>query len=217
MPAYSVKTLLSLVPEGTFVSQKMGDYSLTEKDMRVALALCREFRPHNVLEFGVCQGHTAKFLLDNCPGIMYYVGIDLLPDKFPKRGIVPKQAGALVSGRPAYNRILTDETVGDFTCKLGRWLRSTYQEEFDCIIMDANHEDWATKRDTDACAPYMKPGGLWLWHDYNVESRQHPNGKVFGVKRYLDGLIAEGRRIMTPDEEDRDPWKCCSLAWEIAQ
>jgi len=219
MSDYSVKEILSQTDE-RIAAGAMGDYSLTEKDMRVALALFRQFRPETVLDFGVNEGHTADFLLKHCPWIKLWVGVDLLPEKFPERGIVPKVAGRLATGDPRFCSLLTDETIGDFQVKVAKLIagqpgRPAAAGFFDCVIIDANHEDWATKRDTEGTAPYLRKGGLWLWHDYNVESRQNPNARVFGVKGYLDGLIAAGRQIKTPDEADRDPWTCCSLAWEM--
>ncbi len=187
----------------------MNDYSLTEKDMRVALALFNKHKPVSVLDFGVNEGSTAAFLLNNCPFIDRYIGVDLEPQLFKDRGIVPKAAGWRVGANRKFFVVLTDETIADFQGKIAPFA------PFDCITMDANHEDWATKRDTEACWPLLSDGGLMLWHDYNVESRQHSNGKPFSLIKYLDALIASGREIMTPDDQPRAPWKCCSLAWEV--
>lgn len=30
-------------------------------------------------------------------------------------------------------------------------------------------------------------------------------------------FFVQGHPIMFPDEVDRDPWRCCSLAWEVTQ
>lgn len=208
MPSYSVDELLAETPLN-IAAGRMNDYSLTEKDMRVALALFHQYEPKTVLDFGVNDGSTAAFLLEHCPWIKHWVGVDLRPELFPTRGIVPKQAGRLAAHDGRYSSLLTDETVDDFQRRLTElgW-------RFDCIIMDANHEDWATKRDTDACEPFAAKPCLWLWHDYNVDSRQAPAGRPFGVLGYIDDLNAGERNIHTPDEKDRDPWRCCSLAWE---
>jgi predicted O-methyltransferase YrrM len=209
MPTYDVAALsatTSDVPDG-----EMNSFSLTPADMRVALALFREHKPKRILEFGVNEGSTAAYLLQHCPFIELYVGVDLIPERFPMRGIVPKKAGWRVGDDPRYESVLTDETVADFLRKIADY------GTFDAIVMDANHEDWATQRDTEACATVMRPGGLWLWHDYGVESRQHSNGKPFSLINYLNALEASGRKIMFPNDMPRDPWACCSLAWEIKQ
>jgi hypothetical protein len=210
MPPYPVRALLDAVPAEVAASAQMGDYSLTERDMRVAAALFATYWPMHVLEVGVCQGHTAAFLLDNFGSIREYVGVDRRPDLFPHCGIVPKYAGQRARRDDRFSCILTDESVED----LQRQLKAL-GHRFDCIIMDANHTEAGTRRDTEAVWPWSAYECLWIWHDYNVESRQNPTGKVFGVKPYIDGLIAQGRKIMTPDEVDRDPWKCVSLAWEV--
>lgn len=209
MLTYDVAEILSLTEN--VETPGMGDFSMTPKDMQVALALFKIHQPRKVLEFGVCQGHTAAFLLKHCPFIEVYVGVDLKPELFPERGIVPEVAGRLAAADSRYVSLLTDETVEDFQAQL----RALGEEPFDCAIMDANHEDWATKRDTEAVDWFLEVGGLWLWHDYDVESRQHSNGEVFSLKGYLDALMLTGRCIHTPRDVDRDPWTCCSLAWEV--
>ncbi|MFH1739541.1 MAG: class I SAM-dependent methyltransferase [bacterium] len=209
MPDYNVNILFDMVDK-TVKLPTMGDFSLTPKDMLVALSLFRVHQPSRVLEFGVCQGHTAAFLLRHCPFISEYVGVDLEPELFPARGIVPRVAGALAIDDPRYSSVLTDETVDDFRLAI----QTSKPGLFDCVIMDANHEDWATKRDTEACLPLLTTGGLILWHDYNVESRQHSNGLPFSLKGYLDEL-AKDRCIHMPADVNRDPWTCCSLAWSV--
>jgi predicted O-methyltransferase YrrM len=208
MPIYDVVPLLAKNPSH-IAAGRMNDYSLTEKDLLVVLALFQEYKPRRILEFGVNEGSTASFLLENCPFIELYVGVDLIPERFPMRGIVPKKAGWRVGDDPRYESVLTDETVEDFKRKIADY------RAFDAIIMDANHEDWATLRDTEACEPFLRSGGLLLWHDYGVESRQHSNGKPFSLIHYLNALEASGRKIMFPNDQPRNPWECVSIAWEV--
>jgi len=211
MPRYHVDDLLCTVPS-CLAEGRMGMYSLTERDMLVALALFRIYRPKRVLDFGCNEGDTASFLLEQCPGITLWVGVDLKPEMFQHRGIVPKVAGHLARGDDRFHAVLTDETIQD----MARQLNENGWTEFDAIIMDANHEDWATQRDTEGCEPFAASPCLWLWHDYNVESRYGSVGKPFGVKKYIDKLMRQGRTIMVPDETDRDPFKCVSIAWEVS-
>jgi predicted O-methyltransferase YrrM len=210
VPLYNVQSYLDKTPPA-IARGWMGDYSLTEDDLRVALELFCEQEPRRVLEFGVNQGHTAAFLLHHCAFIESYIGVDLEPDLFPTRGIVPQIAGDLALGDPRYSTVLTDETIPT----LRRILKQRGDQEFDCIIIDANHSEPGTRRDTEGCDPLLRTGGLWIWHDDNVGSRQDPNVKRFGVKDYLDKLEAAGRTIWRPDQTDRNPWACVSLAFEI--
>jgi predicted O-methyltransferase YrrM len=219
MPTYSVSELLSETPDD-IAAGRMNPYSLTEKDMRVLLALVNKHRPKRVLDFGINEGSTAAFILDHCPWIEEWVGIDLIPEKFPQRGIVPKQAGWKAAHHPQLRIVLTDETVADFKRKMEKHIArgrccGVDVKVFSAILMDANHEEKETQRDTEACEPFAAPNCLWAWHDFGVVSRQHSNGKPFPLIHYINRLIASGRKIMVPDEQDRDPWKCCSLAWEI--
>jgi predicted O-methyltransferase YrrM len=219
MPTYSVDDLLAETPPD-IAAGRMNPYSLTEKDMRVLLALVNKHRPKRVLDFGINEGSTAAFILDNCPWIEEWVGIDLIPEKFPQRGIVPKKAGWKAAHHQQLRIVLTDETVADFKRKMEKHIAGSRccgvdVKVYDMIIMDANHEEKETQRDTEACAPFAAPNCLWVFHDYGVQSRQHPTGKPFPLIHYINRLIASGRNIMVPDEQDRDPWKCCSLAWEI--
>lgn len=202
---YDVDELLRTVPSDV-AAGKMGEYSLTDNDLRVALALFRRYRPVRVLEVGVCEGHTAKFLLDNCPWISTYIGVDLMPELFPSRGIVPKQAGALAISDKRFHTILTDETA----YMLAREVAS-YGWEYDCVIIDANHTERGTRRDTEAVSWALRPGGLMLWHDYGVCARQYPGSTIFGVKCYLDGINEGGGYVNVPDRPELS-----SLAWEIS-
>lgn len=211
MPTYDVAALSAAIPPAA-VAGRMGKFSLTELDMRVALALFRLYRPRTVLEFGVNQGETARFLLDFCPWIERYVGVDLRRECFPHRwGIVPEVAGAAARSDPRFIPVLTDGTTIDFQA------RAVQYGPYDGILMDADHDQLPTERDSLACGPFAAHPCLWLWHDYNVVSRANPFGPIWGVKAALDGFAARGRCIWTPDQADRDPWTCCSVAWEWRQ
>jgi predicted O-methyltransferase YrrM len=219
MPTYSVSVRLADTPDD-IAAGRMNPYSLTEKDMRVLLSLCNERRPTRVLDFGINEGSTAAFILDHCPWIEEWVGVDLIPEKFPERGIVPKKAGWKAAHHPQLRIVLTDETVPDFTRKMEKHIAGSQccgvdVKVYDLVIADANHEEWPTQRDTEACYHFLKPGGLVVWHDALVESRQHSNGKPFPLINYLHKLIARGVDVYLPDDQPRDPWKCCSLAWHI--
>ncbi len=215
MPTYHVEDLAAppdvIDATGRGADPERNPYGLTDKDLAVCLGLFTRFGPEAVLEFGVNLGHTAAFLLEHCPWIRLYVGVDLIPERFPSRGIVPSHAGALAAGDPRFHAVLTDETIA----YLVRVLQAAGWNWFDCILLDADHEYPGTKRDTEGTDLFLRQGGLRLWHDYNVQSRQQPTGRPFSEKRYLDELIAAGRAIHVPDETDRDPWRCCSIAWEL--
>jgi predicted O-methyltransferase YrrM len=211
---YDPDEYLARVPK-KLVAGAMNDYSLTEDDMRVAVALFREHGVRYVLEFGVNDGNTAVAVLRLMPEVERYVGVDLVKALFPERGIVPITPGWRADGDPRFIPVAVDGTPDCFGGHLRRTLEQLGVDAFDALIMDADHEEKPTQRDTELCWPFLRQGGLCLWHDYGVHSRQHDNGKDFPLKAYLDRLIASGRQIHTPDQQSRDPWTCVSVAWEV--
>jgi len=215
MPIYHTAELATprnvSVAAGRGADRIRNPYGLTDKDLAVCLSLFDRRAPEAVLEFGVNRGHTAALLLEYCPWIRLYVGVDLIPERFPNRGIVPSRAGDLAAGDPRFHAVVTDETIA----YLLRALQAAGWNWFDAILLDADHEYAGTRRDTEGTDLFLRQGGLRIWHDYNVESRQDPGRGPFTLKRYLDELAAAGRAIHFPDEADRDPWRCCSIAWEI--
>src|SRR5574340_1077637 len=116
MPIYSVFQLATparlVVAAGRGANSERNPYGLTDRDLAVVLGLFENRRPEVVMEFGVNRGHTAAFLLARCPWIRLYVGVDLIPERFPQRGIVPRVAGELAVADPRFHPVLTDETVG---------------------------------------------------------------------------------------------------------
>lgn len=211
---YDPNVYLDRVPK-ELVAGAMNDFSLTEDDMRVAIALFREHGVRHVLEFGVNDGNTAVAVLRLMPEVVSYVGVDLVKALFPERGIVPPTPGFRASGDRRFVPVAVDGTPECFRAAMSGTLSSLGLEAFDAVIMDADHEEKPTQRDTELCWPFLRPGGLVLWHDYGVHSRQHDNGRDFPLKHYLDRLIVSGRQIHTPNQVSRDPWTCVSLAWEV--
>ena len=211
---YDPQPYLDRVPK-PLVAGAMNDFSLTEDDMRVAIALFREYGVRHVLEFGVNDGNTAVAVLRLVSEIVSYVGVDLVKALFPERGIVPPTPGFRAAADPRFVPIGVDGTADCFRGAVRQVLERLGIDAFDAVIMDADHEEKPTQRDTELCWPFLRQGGLCLWHDYGVHSRQHDNGRDFPLKAYLDREIAAGRQIQTPQQESRDPWTCVSVAWEV--
>lgn len=174
---YDVDTLLALTPNA-FPGN-------TSRDLGVLLALFRQFLPLRVLEFGIGTGTTASFLLDNCPFIVDYVGVELLSKEPPYQN------------RRLWT-ILADGTVEDFHEKLLLHVGDVHRY-FDAIIMDANYD--SVERDTEACKPFLRGGGLMFWRGYERHA---------GVTTYLDGLGDQA--INTP----KDAWQCPEAAASVA-
>jgi len=96
-------------------TKKDGKYTPTF-DLNVLLTLAWHFRPKHFLEFGVQEGTTAGILLELCPWIEKYTGIDVPPNFKTKwkaqQSEVPKKAGGLVDD-PRFNVIVLEKGTAE--------------------------------------------------------------------------------------------------------
>lgn len=137
-------------------------------DLRVIRNLCRHFNSKEVLEIGVRYGHTAKFILDQCPGIKSYIGIDV-PIGFrtenpEQQREVPLQTGIIASGDERFNPITLKNGTSDI--ENGTFKLTSF---FDLIFIDADHSFSGIQRDTKISEKLIKEGGVIIWHDYGNE------------------------------------------------
>ena len=156
-----------------------------ERDRDVLMALCRTFKPRTVIEFGVQRGCTAKYLLDNCPWISEYVGIDVPPGTVPalRNQIreVPAIAGELVADNPKFRLIIRAKGTADVS--------SAELPIADMVFIDDDHSAAGVSLATTLARKILRPGGVCCWHDYG--------NRTAGVTEVIDRLNAtDGNQIV---------------------
>lgn len=150
------------------------------------LALISSADPVRVLEIGVNEGLTAKFLMDNVPSIQSYIGVDVLPKtsystehKIQQREI-SATPGKYATHYPAFKMLLRENGSFDVSAsELG---------SMGAVFIDGDHGRKAVEHDTELARTIVKRGGIIVWHDY------HGAGTV-GVQDVLEEMWRAGRPI----------------------
>lgn len=130
------------------------------------LALVRQARapggPRRMIEIGVNEGLTARYLLAQLPGLVEYIGIDVLPGYVPacqvQRHEVPREPGRLVED-PRFILLLRPRG------SLG--LRPEQLGPADVVFIDGDHGRAAVTNDSALAHAIVRPGGMIIWHDYH--------------------------------------------------
>lgn len=152
----------------------------------VLLALISSVNPVRIAEFGVNEGLTARFLIDNILSIQHYIGVDITPRSMYKMEHAIQQRE--VPGRPGYFanssskfRLILREN-GSIDCN------ATDFGRVGAVFIDGDHGRKAVEHDTALARLIVKPGGIIVWHDY------HEHGTV-GVQDVLEEQYAAGAPI----------------------
>lgn len=156
-----------------------GGCYLTDQERRILVAVTRFVGARTVVEFGVQDGRTARCVLDGCPTIKRYVGIDLPAGVAPvlrTQGTeVPRVPGEAVLGLPGVEIILKDS----------RELTAEEIPRADVVFIDGGHDYETVRSDTRLAYQIVRPGGAIVWHDYNAMPE-------IGVRRCIDEMNALG-------------------------
>lgn len=141
--------------------------SIKDHDLRAMVALYDTVRPEVVVEFGICKGSTAQYILSRCPYIKKYIGIDVGPEyqtELPvQRKERPENPGYMVTD-PRFSVVLRPNGTRDLTPAS---LRLLIGGSPDAIFIDADHSYRNVLKDTELAQRTIKPCGLILWHDYH--------------------------------------------------
>jgi len=160
----------------------------THWDRETLLTLSRAFRPRRILEIGVADGHTSKYLLDNCPWIERYVGIDV-PVSFTttQRAQGASRPACLVSDKRFDLKLFANGTVALAGNSLG--------EQFDLIFIDADHSAEGVARDSEIARRHAHANSIIAWHDYNNHDYQadFAGHTKCAVTEYLDAACESGQ------------------------
>lgn len=177
------ETFFKLFGRGSFYGEPSIFMGLN--DIEPILAFIQTFHLKTIIEFGIQRGATAKFILNNCPSVENYIGIDITPDAqttLPIQQIeVPQIAGELVKDYHQVNLILTPNGTRDLT--------PGHLPAADLILIDGDHSADGVLLDTILARQTIRKGGIICWHDYG-------NLLVPDVTKVIDELnIKEGNRI----------------------
>jgi predicted GH43/DUF377 family glycosyl hydrolase/predicted O-methyltransferase YrrM len=157
---------------------------VSEVEMAALIALIRSFRCKRLAEFGVGSGANAATILQSCPEVESYVGVDVPPGTIPSLEYqareVPGRAGHLASADPRFKLIIRERGT----------LQTSVQDlgPLDFVFIDGDHGVEAVRHDT-VLARSAVTSGIICWHDYD-------NSPAVGPKVVIDDLNAtEGSHI----------------------
>jgi hypothetical protein len=145
-----------------------------------------------IIEIGINEGLTAKYLLDNCPTIEHYVGIDALPGYetgfSQQRHEIPAQgrAGWLVRDDPRVTLLVRSRGATD--------VKLADLPKADLVLIDGDHFRAAVLHDSALAFAALKERGIVLWHDYKrLDDRGLPD--PCNVSDVLEELQRDGEDI----------------------
>lgn len=132
-------------------------------ELETLIALVRSVNAKGVLEFGINTGRTAQAILEYCPTVEVYEGVDVpmgyVTEKTVQRNEVPQVPGELVKDDPRVRLII----------------RPTGSHELvpqdlaacDAVFIDGDHSRKGVMNDTALALEMVRPGGIIMWHDYH--------------------------------------------------
>jgi predicted O-methyltransferase YrrM len=173
----------------------------TTADMTALASLVAMRRPHQVLEFGTCQGASTWHLWANAAPDARITTLDLPPGT-QVHGSTDVDLQGLTS-RPWMPR---DPRVRLIEQDSRTWVPDVNDVDF-CFI-DAGHSYECVKNDTEKAFTVMHAGGIIVWHDASWAR------EGYAVNRYLRELRASGRDIALLQT---GPFDLCMLACLIVQ
>jgi predicted O-methyltransferase YrrM len=134
--------------------------------------ICAALRPRRVFEFGTFQGGTTYHIALNTPEDALIYTLDLKPEqvgalKYEMKHRVDEEvirhsSGAKFEGTPLSRKIVRlwgDSATFDF---------SPFRGQMDLVLVDGSHEYPYVRDDTAHALEMIRPGGIILWHDFDV-------------------------------------------------
>ena len=155
----------------------------TTADMAALASLVAMRRPHQVLEFGTCDGASTWHLWANAAPDARITTLDL-----PPGARVNGSTDVELQGPRARPLLPAADRVRLIEQDSRSWVPDVSDVDF-CFI-DAGHSYECVKNDTEKALTVMATGGIVVWHDASW-SRDG-----YSVNRYLRELCASGRDIV---------------------
>lgn len=147
--------------------------------------LINEHQLQRVAELGLWKARTLCHLLDNCPSITEYIGVDEWRWCPERKGIaggqdyhewmmpgLEPQARARAAKYGERVRIIKSDTAKAAVHVEGL---------IDLVFIDADHSFEGAKRDILAWRPKLRPGGFLVGHDYEWETVKQAVDEVVGT------------------------------------
>jgi predicted O-methyltransferase YrrM len=132
-------------------------------ELETLIALVRSVNAKGVLEFGINVGRTAQAILEYCPTVEAYEGVDVpteyVPEKAVQRNEVPQVVGELVQHDPRVKLIVRPTGSHELT--------PSDLSPCDAVFIDGDHSRKGVMNDTALALEVVRPGGIVMWHDYH--------------------------------------------------
>lgn len=164
------------------------------KDLKARYEYVADFINQNnykkVVEIGIEAGATAEYILNNCPNIEKYYGIDIIkPHNFSNE---------------VFNKFNNFEHITKPAHEVSKQFED---KSLDLVYIDGNHEYEEVTQDITDWIPKIREGGIICGHDY---SKYYYPGLIEAVnKQFLDGvgLLLECFTYSLPEPENYIWWK----------
>jgi len=149
-----------------------------------AQAWAAENSPGCVVEIGVLNGNTAKWLCEHNPKLTVY-GIDpIIPDSMNQSLV--GNIDRIKENTKGLNHVF----INDYSFNVVK----TWHTPIGYLFIDGDHTYEAVKRDYDEWFPFVMPGGFIGIHD-STSNRGGPANWP-GPSRLADELIKEERMVL---------------------
>ena len=144
-------------------------------DLIPLLRIVRSKQPHLVVELGTAHGNTTANICRQCPAALVYT-VNALPEQITG-GVITFALNRDEIGRVyrqhGYQNRVTPIFQNTLHLDLGTYLQ---RSSVDLAIIDACHDTPYVLNDFAKIEPYMRPGGMVLFHDTHPSMEEHLAG-----------------------------------------
>lgn len=155
------------------------------RERYVLCELITKIEARIVVEIGVNEGATAQYLLNNCPSILSYTGIEVMDGyQFGFKGQQYERPN-----RPGHMAIHMIDRFALVVRPRGSFdLLPEELPTVDFMIVDGDHSPDAVRHDATLSRAVVRSGGMIVYHDYKV-------GDPVSVKPTLDTMLSDGAKL----------------------
>ncbi len=168
------------------------DGNITPTELMIITAFVRQRQPAVCFEIGTFDGRTTRNMAANQPAGGRCYTLDLPPEGAESAALPLASGDRTYIRKPASGARIAGGGVAVEITQLygdsGAFDFSPYHGQVDLMFIDGAHSYEYVLSDTEAAWKMVKPGGLFLWHDY--DSRWWP-----GVTRALNQLQSQDERF----------------------